>query len=457
MQPVLDYLQQNQPRFLTEFCDYLRFPSVSAQPQHKQDLQACAAWLVAHCQQMGLEAKLCETAGHPIVVAKTPREKNSRKPHFLVYGHYDVQPPEPLELWKSPPFEPRLDGNIIYARGSTDNKGQNLAHLKAVEAYLKTGTPLPCDLTFVLEGEEEVGSESLSDFLKSNRRELHCQAVVISDTGMPSLKHPALTYSLRGIVAFEITVRGPARDLHSGIFGGAVENPAMALARLLARVRDDKGRITIPGFYDDVAPITKFERQQAARYPLKDAQLKKLLGPPRLFGERGFTPSEQRSARPTFEINGLTSGYQGEGSKTIVPAWARAKVTCRLVPNQRPEQVRKIVAAHLKKICPPTVRLEISTGHGAEAYYVSPTGPLAQASLRALKQAFGAEPILMREGGSIPIVNEFKKILGADSLLLGLGLPDDNAHSPNEKFHLECFERGQRMGAFLWQELAKAG
>lgn len=457
MQPVLDYLQQNQPRFLTEFCYYLRFPSVSAQPQHKQDLQACAAWLVTHCQQIGLETKLCETAGHPIVVAKTPRGKNSRKPHFLVYGHYDVQPPEPLELWKSPPFEPRLDGNIIYARGSTDNKGQNFAHLKAVEAYLKTGTPLPCDLTFVLEGEEEVGSESLSDFLKNNRRELHCQAVVISDTGIPSLKHPALTYSLRGIVAFEITVHGPARDLHSGIFGGAVENPAMALAHLLARVRDDKGRITIPGFYDDVAPLSKFERQQAARYPLKDAQLKKLLGPPRLFGERGFTPTEQRSARPTFEINGLTSGYQGEGSKTIVPAWARAKITCRLVPNQRPEQVRKIVAAHLKKICPPTVRLEITAGHGAEAYLVSPASPLAQASLRALKQAFGAEPILMREGGSIPIVNEFKKILGADSLLLGLGLPDDNAHSPNEKFHLECFEKGQRMSVSLWQELAKAG
>ncbi len=363
------------------------------------------------------------------------------------------EPPEPLDLWQSPPFEPRIDGKIIYARGSTDNKGQNFAHLKAVEAYLKTGTPLPCNLTFVLEGEEEVGSKSLSGFLQKNRRELACAAIVISDTGMPDLKHPALTYALRGIIAFEITLRGPARDLHSGVFGGAVENPAMALANLLSQVRDKNGRVKIPGFYDGIAPLSKLERQQAARYPLSDAQLKKLLGPPELFGERGFTPTEQRSARPTFEINGLTSGYQGEGSKTIVPAWARAKITCRLVPNQKPAHVRKSVLAYLKKICPPTVRMEIEAGHGAEAYLVSPSGPLAQASLRALKKAFNAEPILMREGGSIPIVNQFKKILGAESLLLGLGLPDDNAHSPNEKFHLDCFENGQRMSAYLWQEL----
>ena len=455
MQGVLDYLKSNQKRFLAEFCDYLRFPSVSAQPQHKKDLHACAGWLADHCRQIGLTAEVHATKGHPIVVARTPREKNSRRPHFVVYGHYDVQPPEPLDLWKSPAFEPRVIGREIFARGSTDNKGQNFAHFKAVEAYLKTGTPLPCDLTFVIEGEEEVGSENLSSFLRQNRRALDCQAVVISDTGMPGLKYPALTYSLRGIVAFEITLHGPARDLHSGVFGGAVENPAMALARLLAGVRDDKGRIKIPGFYDGVEKLSKFERQQAARYPLKDAQLKKLLGSPQLFGEHGFTPTEQRSSRPTFEINGLTSGYQGAGSKTIVPSWARAKITCRLVPNQNPEHVRKAVVAHLKKNCPPTVRLEIEAGHGAEAYFVLPTGAPARAALRALEKAFGHPPILMREGGSIPIVNEFKKILGADSLLLGLGLPDDNAHSPNEKFNLDCFEKGQLMSAYLWQELSR--
>jgi acetylornithine deacetylase/succinyl-diaminopimelate desuccinylase-like protein len=395
------------------------------------------------------------TAGNPIVVAKTPRAKNSRKPHYVVYGHYDVQPPEPLDLWKTPPFEPRIEGRNLFARGSTDNKGQFFAHLKAAEAYLKTGTPLPCNLTFVIEGEEEVGSESLSAFLKKNCRELDCEAIVISDTGMPSPKHPALGYSLRGIMAFEISLQGPARDLHSGGFGGAVDNPAMALSQLLGSLRDKSGRITIPGFYDGVKPLSAYERKEYARLPGTDATLQKMTGVRKLFGERGFTSSERRSARPTFEINGLTSGYQGEGSKTIIPSWARAKITCRLVPDQKPEHVRKIVLAHLKKICPPTMRLEIEAGHGAEAYFVSPTGKQAQAALRALEQAFGHKPIVTREGGSIPIVNQFKKILGADSLLLGLGLPDDSAHSPNEKFSLDCFENGQRMSALLWQELVR--
>ncbi len=453
MQVVLDYLKQNQTHFVAELCELLRFPSVSAQPQHKKDLRACAEWLVKHCRQIGLEAKLCPTAGHPIVLAKTPRAKNSHNPHFIVYGHYDVQPPEPLDLWQTPPFEPRIVGKTIYARGSTDNKGQFFAHLKAVEAYLKTGTPLPCDLTFVIEGEEEVGSENLAKFLKSHRAELKCDAVVVSDTGMPSPKHPALTYALRGIIAFEIKLHGPSRDLHSGVFGGAVENPAMALSRLLGQLRDKNGRITIPGFYDGIAPLSAYERKQFARLPLKDAQLQNLLGVKKLFGERGFTPTEQRSARPTFEINGLTSGYQGKGNKTIVPAWASAKITCRLIPNQRPAHIRKLVCDYLKKICPPTVRLEIEAGHGAEAYLVSPTSKEAQAALRALEKAFGCKPVLMREGGSIPIVNDFKKILGADTLLLGLGLPDDNAHSPNEKFNLDCFAKGQRMSALLWQEL----
>jgi acetylornithine deacetylase/succinyl-diaminopimelate desuccinylase-like protein len=454
MQVVLDYLKQHQSRFVSELCELLKFPSVSAQPQHKKDLRACAEWLVQHCRQIGLETKLCATAGNPIIVAKTKRGKTKR-PHYMVYGHYDVQPPEPLDLWDSPPFAPRIVGRTLYARGSTDNKGQFFAHLKAVEAYLKTGTPLPCDLTFVIEGEEEVGSESLSGFLKKNRRAFDCEAVVISDTGMPSPKHPALGYSLRGIIAFEITLHGPARDLHSGGFGGAVNNPAMALSQLLGQLRDKNGRITIPGFYEGVAPLTAYERKEYARLPGTDAELQKMIGVKKLFGERGFTSSEQRSARPTFEINGLTSGYQGEGSKTIIPSWARAKITCRLVPNQKPEHVRKVVLAHLKKICPPSVRMEIAAGHGAEAYLVSPTGRQAQAALRALKEAFGHKPVLMREGGSIPIVNQFKKILGADSLLLGLGLPDDSAHSPNEKFSLDCFENGQRMSALLWQELVR--
>ncbi|HEY1663052.1 MAG TPA: dipeptidase [Verrucomicrobiae bacterium] len=454
MQAVLDYLKQNQAKFVVDLCEFLRFPSVSAQPQHNPDMLTCAEWLANHCKQIGLETKVCPTGGHPIIVAKTPRRKTSSRPHFMVYGHYDVQPPEPLDLWESPPFEPRIKGRSLFARGSTDNKGQHFAHLKAAEAYLKTGTPLPCDLTFVIEGEEEVGSKHLAQFLKSNRTELDCDAVVVSDTGMPGKKHPALTYGLRGIIAFEITLVGPSRDLHSGTFGGAVDNPAMALSQLLGKLRDKNGRIAIPHFYDDVAPLSAYERAEFKKLPITDRQLQNLLGVKKLCGERGFTPSEQRSARPTFEINGLTSGYQGEGSKTIVPSWARAKITCRLVPNQKPGRIRKIVCDYLKKICPPTVRIKIEAGHGAEAYMVSPTSAHAQAALRSLHKAFDREPVLLREGGSIPIVNDFKKVLGADTLLLGLALPEDNAHSPNEKFDLDNFENGQRMSAFLWQELS---
>ncbi|MGO9202027.1 MAG: dipeptidase [Limisphaerales bacterium] len=458
MQPVIDYLKQNQARFIDELCDYIRFPSVSAQAQHRQDLRACAEWLAGHCRQIGLQARVCPTAGHPIVVAKTPSAASNAacRPRFVVYGHYDVQPPEPFELWKSPPFEPRIEGRSLFGRGACDNKGQNLAHLKAVEAYLKTGTELPCDLTFIIEGEEEVGSGSLAAFLQEHRAELACKAVVISDTGMPSPKHPALTYALRGIAAFELLLHGPARDLHSGIFGGTVDNPAMVLCQLLAKLRHENGRIAIPGFYDDVHPLSAYERKEMARLPFNERGYRKLLGVPRLFGERGYTPIEQRSARPTFEINGLTSGYQGEGSKTIIPAWARAKITARLVPNQDPVRIARLVQRRLKKLCPPTVKLEVQVTRGSEPYLVSPTGPQAQAALRALKAAFGFEPVLLREGGSIPIVNDFKKCLRADSLMLGLALPDDNAHSPNEKFNLDCFAKGQAMSAYLWQELGAA-
>ncbi|HWF18113.1 MAG TPA: dipeptidase, partial [Verrucomicrobiae bacterium] len=453
MEKVTRYLRDNQPRFVQELSDYVRFASVSAQPQHRKDMLACAEWLKQHCEKIGLEARICETDGHPIVIAKTPRKTNSKRPHYMVYGHYDVQPAEPFELWKSPPFEPRIEGSSLFGRGACDNKGQNLAHFKAVEAYLKTGTELPCDITFVIEGEEEVGSKHLAAFLQGHREELKCDAVVVSDTGIPSPKHPALTYALRGIAALEITLHGPSRDLHSGIFGGSVDNPAMALCQLLAKLRDKNGRITIPGFYDDVAPLSAYEKKQLARLPGNDTAYRKFLGVPQLFGEKGYTSTERRTARPTLEINGLTSGYQGEGSKTIVPAWARAKLTLRLVPNQNPRRIIQTARKYLTKLCPSTVRIEIASGHGAEPYIVSPTSTQAQAALRALKKAWGYEPVLIREGGSIPIVNDFKKHLHADTLLLGLALPDDNAHSPNEKFDLGCFEKGQLMGAYLWQEL----
>jgi acetylornithine deacetylase/succinyl-diaminopimelate desuccinylase-like protein len=456
MKRVTDHLRQNRTRAVEELCEYLRFPSVSAQSRHRKDLVRCAQWLVQHCKRIGLKARLCHTEGHPIVLATTRGNGTPSKPHFLVYGHYDVQPPEPFELWKSPPFEPRVVGRKLFARGASDNKGQNFAHLKAVEAYLKTGTELPCDVSFLIEGEEEVGSGSLSRFLRRHRKILGCNAVVVSDTGMPDKHHPALTYALRGIAALEITVHGPSRDLHSGLFGGSLDNPAMVLCQMLAQLRDERGRITVPGFYGRVQSLSAYERRQFRRLPFAAAGYRRLLGVKALFGEKGFSPLEQRSARPTLEINGLTSGYQGEGSKTIVPASASAKLTMRLVPDQDPREISRLVRRYLQKICPPTVRLQLEEGHGANPYLVSPKSNLARAALRALRSSFKQEPVLLREGGSIPIVNEFRKILGVDTLLLGLGLPDDNIHSPNEKFDLDCYDRGQLLSAHLWPELAAA-
>jgi acetylornithine deacetylase/succinyl-diaminopimelate desuccinylase-like protein len=289
MQAVIDFLKQNEARFVSELCDYVRFPSVSAQPQHSPDMKRCAEWVVAKCREIGLDAELCETSGHPIVLARTPRKASGKRPHFLVYGHYDVQPPEPFELWKTPPFEPRIEGRSLFARGSSDNKGQNLAHLEAVEAYLKTNTELPCDLTFIIEGEEEVGSKSLAGFLRERQAELQCDAVVISDTGMPAINCPALTYALRGIAAFEVTLHGPSRDLHSGIFGGTVDNPAMALCQLLAQLRDADGRVNIPGFYDGIESLSDYEREQFKRLPFTDEQYRQLVGVPILFGYKVYT------------------------------------------------------------------------------------------------------------------------------------------------------------------------
>lgn len=456
MKQITDYLETNKQKFIKELIEYLRFPSVSAQSKHKKDMQNCAQWLANHGKSIGLKTKVHKTLGHPIVTLKTKRKRNGNKPHFLVYGHYDVQPPEPLELWNSPPFDPEIRKHNLFARGASDNKGQHFAHLKAVEAYLKTNTELPCDLTFLIEGEEEVGGEALVSFLNQNKRELKCEGVVVSDTGMPDLKHPALTYALRGVAALEVRLDGPNRDLHSGIYGGSIENPAIALSKLLAQMIDKKGRITIPGFYEDVIKLSAYERKQMARVPFSEGNYKKLLGVKSLFGEKGFTPNEHRAARPTFEINGLTSGYQGEGSKTIVPSHASAKITMRLVPNQNAAKILRTVAQHFKKLCPETMRIKVELGHVADPYIVSPKGRFAKAALKSLKTAFGHEPVLLREGGSIPIVEHFARILKVDTYLLGLALPDDNLHSPNEKMNLEVFTRGIEMSAHLWKDFAEA-
>lgn len=450
---VLEYLEQHSDRFIAELCEYVRCPSVSAQPAHAGDVRAAADWIAEHCRRIGLDTTVYPTAGNPVVVARGPHVPGA--PTFMVYGHYDVQPPEPLNLWTTPAFEPQVRGRSLFGRGTSDNKGQHLAHLNAVEAYLRTGTPLPCNVFFLIEGEEEIGSKSLYEFLPAHKAELACDAVVISDNGIPGLEHPALTYALRGIAALEIRIDGPSRDMHSGLFGGTIENPAMALCRLLSQMRDADGRVSIPGFYDDVVPLSDYERAQLARIPGTDEGFRVLTGSPQLFGEPGWTTEERRTARPTFEINGLTSGYQGEGSKTIIPSWASAKITMRLVPNQVPAKAIAAAKAHLERMCPPTVKLTIRHGHGGEPYLVSPEGPLARAALSALESGFGHPPLLMREGGSIPIVSAFQKHLGADTLLLGMALPDDNAHSPDEKFNLDAFAAGMRMAAHLWPAFAR--
>jgi len=452
---VLKYLADNEERFIEELFSYARIPSISAQSVHTGDMRDCAKWLVARCKKAGLQAEIRKTSGHPVVLAWTPRQ-DPKKPTFLIYGHYDVQPPEPLDLWTSPPFEPRRIGRRVYARGISDNKGQHLAHINAIEAWLKTGNELPCNVNFLIEGEEEIGSKALYGFLPKHVRELACRALVVSDTEIPGLKHPALCYSLRGMAPMEIRLEGPARDLHSGLFGGAVDNPAMVLCQMLGALRDERGQVTIPGFYDDVAELSHYERQQMAKVPFHEEKFRRSVGVRTLFGETGYTPDEQRAARPTFEINGLTSGYQGEGGKTIIPSWASAKITLRLVPNQDPKKILALLRKHLKAVCPPTVRLQLTEGQGGEPYMLDPTGALAQAGRRAAKRGFGRECLLVRSGGSIPIIAAFKKYLKADSLMLGFALPDDNAHSPNEKFSLDAYRAGMKMSAHLWPELAAA-
>ena len=453
---VLQYLASNEKRFIEELFAYTRIPSISAQSDHANDMRRCAQWLVERCVKAGLKAEIRKTSGYPVVLAKTPNP-SLKKPTFMVYGHYDVQPADPLELWTSPPFEPRRVGRNVYARGISDNKGQHLAHINAVEAWLKTGNELPCNVNFLIEGEEEVGSKALYDFLPKNAKELACKALVVSDTEIPSMKLPELCYSLRGMAPIEIRLDGPDRDLHSGLFGGAVDNPAMVLCQMLGSLRNKRGAVTIPGFYDDVVKLSAYERKQMAKVPFNEAKFRKSVGVGALFGEAGFTPDEQRAARPTFEINGLTSGYQGEGGKTIVPSWASAKITMRLVPDQDPKKIIALVKKHLKAICPPTVKLTMTEGTGGGPYMVDPTGALAQASMRAAKLGFGHECVLVRGGGSIPIIAAFKQHLKADSLMLGLALPDDNAHSPDEKFSLDAYMAGMRMGAQLWPELAAVG
>lgn len=438
---------------LEDLLTCLRFPSVSTDSKHRSDVRACAEWLKSKLSGMGLTAELHETPGHPILVAKNRHLPGRRT--VLLYGHYDVQPAEPLNEWLSPAFEPTLRDGRIYCRGATDNKGQLIAHVSGLAETLSHEGDLPVNLTILFEGEEEIGSPNLKPFLEAHREELACDVVAISDTGMVGEGIGTFTYGLRGIACMEVKVHGPSIDLHSGIFGGAVANPVTMAARLVASLHDEEGRVAIPGFYDGVRDLQPWERSSWADLGDGDAETLSLTGSPALFGEPGYTERERRWARPTAEVNGIGGGYQGEGSKTVIAREAFFKLSFRLVPDQDPARILDLAEAYLRAKAPPSVRLEIKRGHTGMAYLMDPHSPLGKAAQRALETTFpGGKIALIREGGSIPIVQAFKDVLKADTLLLGLALPDCQAHAPNENFPVANLEAGIRLNQALLRELA---
>ena len=438
---------------LEDLFSFLRFPSISTDSNHAGDVRACAEWLIAKLSAMGLATELHDTRKHPIIVARNPHVGGRRT--VLIYGHYDVQPVDPLALWTSDPFEPVIRDGKILGRGTADNKGQMLAHVLGIEKTLRENGELPVNLIFLFEGEEEIGSPNLAPFLRDHRDELKCDIIAISDTGMVAPGVPTLGYGLRGLTCCEVILRGPKRDLHSGLFGGIVANPASAMARLVTSLHGLNGEITIDGFYDQVRPLENWERAMGKTIPgVSDADYLAVTGSPALFGEPGYTASERIWARPTAEVNGMGSGYQGEGSKTVIPAEAFAKLSFRLVPDQCPQDIMEKVKNHLESHCPRGVEIEIRPGHDGKPYVTDPNSKDGLAAQNALRRAFNAEPVLIREGGSIPIVQTFRDILGADTLLLGLTLSDARIHSPNENFPVANFEAGIRLNQALLEELA---
>lgn len=454
MEPVRTFLAQNRDRFLGQLKDWLRIPSVSADSKFRADVLSAAEYVAADLRQSGFDVTLHSTAGHPIVYAEWLHAPG--QPTALVYGHYDVQPPDPLDKWITGPFDPTEREGNLYARGATDDKGQVFTHVKSVEAWLKTIGRLPVNVKFLIEGEEEVGSRNLETFIRQNSDRLKCDSIVISDTGQFGPGMPAVTYGLRGLAYFEVILEGPRQDLHSGMFGGAVANPANNLAAIIADLRDSSGRVQLPGYYDDVVPLADWERAQFASLAFDEAAFKAFVGTDQLFGETGYSTVERKWARPTCDVNGLTSGYQGEGAKTILPARASAKISFRLVPHQDPARVAASFDAFVRERCLPGIRCRVVDHGVSPAVLVAVDSPAMQAAVRAIHAAFGRKPVFIREGGSIPVVGTFKRVLGVDTLLLGWGQNDDNLHAPNEKFSIADFHRGTLASASLWQELSTA-
>jgi acetylornithine deacetylase/succinyl-diaminopimelate desuccinylase-like protein len=454
LEEVLAELQSRQQAALEGLSAFLRIPSVSTRPEQAQDCARCARWLADQLADCGLEARVLPTAGHPVVLARNARQPG--RPTVLLYGHYDVQPPEPLEAWVSPPFEPAVRDGALYARGAADDKGQVWCHLEALRAWQRHGGLL-VNLVALIEGEEEIGSVHLADFLREHRAELAADIAVVSDTNQFARGVPSITTGLRGLVYTEVTVTGPGHDLHSGLFGGAVPNPANILCEVLGTLHDRDGRVNIPGFYDEVEPLTAAERQAWARLPFDEAAFLRELGLTAGMGEAGYSTLERRWGRPTCDINGLTSGYQGPGAKTIIPASASAKVSMRLVPRQDPAKIAAAFEQAIRSRLPAGVDVAFRNFGLAPAVVVPADSPAMRLAAEAVELGFGAAPVLMREGGSIPVVGQIKSILGIDTLLVGFSLPDDRIHSPNEKFDLAALLGGMRTAGALYGKLAGLG
>jgi acetylornithine deacetylase/succinyl-diaminopimelate desuccinylase-like protein len=437
---VKEYIASNKDRFLSELFDWLRIPSVSADSRHKGDVRKAAEFVKEKFASAGVDnVELCETKGHPIVYAE--KIIDASLPTVLVYGHYDVQPADPVNLWTSPPFEPVLKDDKIYARGACDDKGQVYMHVKAFEIMMKKNL-LPCNVKFMVEGEEEVGSDNLGTFVKENKAKLKADVILISDTALISLEHPSITTGLRGLSYMEVEVTGPNRDLHSGVYGGAVANPINVLCEMIASMHDKDGHITIPGFYDKVAELTAVEREALNRAPFSLDEYKKELGIDDIRGEKGYTTLERTGVRPTLDVNGIWGGYTGEGAKTVLPSKAHAKISMRLVPNQISSEITELFTKHFQSIAPKSVKVKVTAHHGGEPAVTPTTSTAFKAASKAFEEVWGKSPIPTRDGGSIPIVALFKRELGLDTVLMGFGLDSDAIHSPNEHYGVQNFLLG---------------
>ena len=454
MNEVTNYINSNNQRYIEELKDFLRIPSISTTASHKNDMLKGAKFVAAKLKDAGMKkVSIIKTKKHPLIYAEWLEAKG--KPTVLIYGHYDVQPVDPLNLWDSPPFEPVIKNGKIYARGATDDKGQMYMHIKSVEAYMKTVGKLPLNVKFIIEGEEEVGSQSLEEFIRKNAKQLKCDTVLISDTALFAPGTPTLTYGLRGLAYVEIEVQGPKKDLHSGVYGGAVDNPINVLADMISKLKDKNGKIKIPGFYDDVLKLTKKERDNFKKLPFSEKKFANEIGVKKLKGEKGYSTLERLWARPTLDCNGIIGGFTEKGAKTVLPAKASAKISMRLVPNQDPKKIAKLFTKYIKSITPDTVKLKVTDLHGGYPVVIPLDDKATIAGAKAMSKAFGKETVFMREGGSIPIVTTFAKKLKAAPVMMGLGLNTENLHSPNEHFNLKHFHLGILSSAYFFEEYSK--